>query len=163
LSSVTTTRLEIVSIEADTVTLRVDCSAGFYVRSLAHDLGERLGVGGHLAALRRTRTGDFGLDRAMTLDAAECNPEQAVAALVPLADMLPALPAVTLSADGVSRVGHGQEVRPGDVTAPFATLDAQPSALAPRTFIRLLDERGQLVAVAQPTATGALHPSVVLV
>ena len=47
------------SIDGDTVTLRVDCSAGFYIRSLAHDLGERLGVGGHLVALRRTRSGDF--------------------------------------------------------------------------------------------------------
>ena len=44
------------AVEADRVTLRVDCSAGFYVRSLAHDLGERLGIGAHLAALRRTRT-----------------------------------------------------------------------------------------------------------
>ena len=46
-------------------TLRVDCSAGFYVRSLAHDLGERLGTGAHLAALRRTRSGDFTLDDAI--------------------------------------------------------------------------------------------------
>jgi tRNA pseudouridine55 synthase len=82
--SVTTSRLEIVAIEADTVTLRVDCSAGFYVRSLAHDLGERLGVGAHLAALRRTRTGDFGLDRALALDAAQSDPQRAAGALVPL-------------------------------------------------------------------------------
>ena len=60
---------------AITVTLRVDCSAGFYIRSLAHDLGERLGVGAHLAALRRTRSGDFGLDRAVALDAAERDPQ----------------------------------------------------------------------------------------
>ncbi len=53
------------------MTLRVDCSAGFYVRSLAHDLGERLGTGAHLAALRRTRSGDFTLADAVPLDAAE--------------------------------------------------------------------------------------------
>ena len=43
--------------DGDGVTLRVDCSAGFYVRSLAHDLGQRLGIGAHLTALRRTRSG----------------------------------------------------------------------------------------------------------
>ncbi len=47
----------------------VDCSTGTYVRALARDLGERLGVGGHLTALRRTRVGPFGLDVAVTLDA----------------------------------------------------------------------------------------------
>ena len=50
-------------LDGDTVTLRVDCSAGFYVRSLAHDLGVRLGTGAHLAGLRRTRSGDFTLQR----------------------------------------------------------------------------------------------------
>jgi len=161
--SVTTTRLEILSTEADTVTLRVDCSAGFYIRSLAHDLGERLGVGAHLAALRRTRTGDFGLDRSIPLDAAERDPEQAAAALVPLADMLPGLPAVVLTADEAARVSRGQEVRPGD-TAQRSKSNLQPSAPSPQpSFVRLLDQRGDLVAMAQPTASGALHPSVVLV
>jgi len=54
--SVTAHRIQIVGAEADTVALRVDCSAGFYIRSLAHDLGERLGVGAHLVALRRTHS-----------------------------------------------------------------------------------------------------------
>src|SRR5262249_4729107 len=46
--SVTTYAVEVVGVDGDSVTLRVDCSAGFYIRSLAHDLGDRLGVGGHL-------------------------------------------------------------------------------------------------------------------
>ena len=60
LASVTAHRIQILIVEADTVTLRVDCSAGFYIRSLAHDLGERLGVGAHVTALRRTRIGEIG-------------------------------------------------------------------------------------------------------
>ena len=161
LASVTAHAIRIVSLDGDTVTLTVDCSAGFYIRSLAHDLGERLGVGAHLAALRRTRTGDFGLDRSITLDAAERDPAQAAAALVPLAGMLPGLPALVLTAEGVSRVAHGQEVRPAD-TAELSTLNVPRSAFSPQPFVRLLDQRGDLVAMAQPTATGALHPSVVL-
>jgi tRNA pseudouridine55 synthase len=153
LCSVTTSRLEIVSTEADTVTLRVDCSAGFYIRSLAHDLGERLGVGAHLTALRRTRTGDFGLDRAIALDDAERVPGQAEAALVPLSDVLPSWPSAVLTAEGVVRVSHGQDLRP---------IDHEPSALSPQPFVRLLTARGDLVAIAEPTAAGLLHPSVVL-
>jgi tRNA pseudouridine55 synthase len=50
------------------IAVEVDCSSGTYVRALARDLGESLGVGGHLTALRRTRVGPFGLDQAVTLD-----------------------------------------------------------------------------------------------
>jgi tRNA pseudouridine55 synthase len=136
------------------VTLRVDCSAGFYVRSLAHDLGERLGVGAHLTALRRTRVGDFALDRAVPLDAVEREPDRAAAAIVPLAGVLPELPSCVLTAEGASRVAHGQDVR---------LADREPSALSPEPFVRLLDRGGELLAIAEPTAGGALHPSVVLV
>jgi tRNA pseudouridine55 synthase len=48
--------------------VEVDCSSGTYIRALARDLGDMLGVGGHLRALRRTRVGRFGLDQARTLD-----------------------------------------------------------------------------------------------
>jgi tRNA pseudouridine55 synthase len=158
---VTTTRLEIVSVETDRVTLRVDCSAGFYVRSLAHDLGERLGTGAHLTALRRTRTGDFALDRAITLDAAERDPQAAAAALVPLAGALPGMAAVMLTLEGAGRVSHGQDIRPQDHQA--SSPNSQPSALGPQSFFRLLSPSGELLAIAQPAAGGALHPSVVLV
>ena len=88
-ASVTVHRLALVSVDADRVTLSLDCSAGFYVRSLAHDLGERLGVGAHLATLRRTRSADFTIDQAIDLGTAERDPQGAAAAIIPLADMLP--------------------------------------------------------------------------
>ena len=159
---VTTTRLDIMAVEADTVTLSVDCSAGFFIRSLAHDLGDRLGVGAHLAALCRTRVGDFGLDRALALDAAEREPQTASDALVPLAAMLPHLGCVTLTAAGAARVAHGQEVRLGD-TIQVASISSQLSTLSPQPFVRLLNPSGELVAIAaQNPGSGALHPSVVL-
>jgi tRNA pseudouridine55 synthase len=151
---VTAQRIEIVGIDADTVTLQVDCSAGFYIRSLAHDLGERLGVGAHLTALRRTRIGDFGLDAAVDLEAAERDPAGAVSAMLSLAGMLPRLAAVVLTAEGVHRVGRGQDVRP---------IDHEPSATSHEPLLRLLDQAGTLVAIAEPAAAGLLHPSVVLV
>jgi tRNA pseudouridine55 synthase len=158
-TSVTVHRLEIGSIERDYVTLSLDCSAGFYVRSLAHDLGQRLGIGAHLAGLRRTRTGDFTLDQAVSLDTAERDPQHAIDALIPPAEMLPGLPSVTLNAEGVLRAVHGREL---DIDSGLGSRDAcfgQDSS-----FVRLLDQSGQLVGIAERTgAPGILHPSVVLV
>src|SRR5438067_5001527 len=81
-AAVTAHAIDVVGVHGDTVTLRVDCSAGFYVRSLAHDLGERLGTGAHLVALRRTRAGDWTEDHAIALEAAERAPADPIAALV---------------------------------------------------------------------------------
>jgi tRNA pseudouridine55 synthase len=165
-ASVTAHRIEIVSVEGDRVTLRVDCSAGFYIRSLAHDLGERLGTGAHLAALRRTRSGAFGVDRALDLEAAERDPARAQAAIVPLAAMLPDLAAVTLTAEGVQRALHGRDIGPDDqlaaVSSQQSAMNHEPSAMSHQPFVRLLDPVGELVAIAQPAAGGLLHPSVVL-
>ena len=164
-ASVTAHRIEIISLEADTVTMSVDCSAGFYIRSLAHDVGERLGIGAHLTALRRTRIGDCALDQAVTLDAAERDPQSAAAAIVPLARMLPGLASAVLTVEGVNRAVHGCDLGPGDlsVSEPSA-LSPQPSGLGSQPFVKLLDPGGALVAIAQPTGAGGfLHPSVVLV
>jgi tRNA pseudouridine55 synthase len=153
---VTVHRLEIVDIEADYVTLQVDCSAGFYVRSLAHDLGERLGVGGHLAGLRRTRSGDFTIDQAISLETVERDPQHAIDATIPLAEMLPAFASVTLTAEGVLRAVHGRELGPADTERGLAGRAS--------SFVRLLDQSGQLIGIAEPIgSTSLLHPSVVLV
>jgi tRNA pseudouridine55 synthase len=169
--SVTTYAIDVVSTDGDTVTLRVDCSAGFYIRSLAHDLGERLGVGGHLVALRRTRSGTLTLADAVGLAAIEREPDLAARRVIPLAEMLPGLAPVVLTSDGVRKAIHGRELGPGDCVSGFANRDtglARPSDSRTSTpesrLYRLLDPAGQLVAIARPaTAAGLLHPSVVLV
>ncbi|HET9109408.1 MAG TPA: tRNA pseudouridine(55) synthase TruB [Ktedonobacterales bacterium] len=63
--------LRVVAWQPPDLTLDVECGKGTYIRSLAHDLGQRLGPGAHLAALRRTRSGPFTLDQAITLEALE--------------------------------------------------------------------------------------------
>jgi tRNA pseudouridine55 synthase len=154
-SQVTVHRLEVVSVDADRVTLNVDCSAGFYVRSLAHDLGARLGIGAHLVALRRTRSGDFGLNTALALDDAERDPERAMRHIIAPAQMLPGVPAVVLTGEGVRRARNGRDLGPADVER--AERSAAPS------LVRLLDTAGDLVGIGRPaTAQGLLHPFVVL-
>jgi tRNA pseudouridine55 synthase len=121
--SVTAYAIEVVSTDGDRVTLRVDCSAGFYVRSLAHDLGERLGVGGHIVALRRTRSGDFSLTDAIDLDTIERQPASAAARVIPLAGMLPRFAPVVLTQDGVRKAIHGRELAVQDCVSGFGIRD----------------------------------------
>ena len=64
----TVTALDLVSLSGGLATLRIVSSSGFYVRSLAHDLGQRLGCGAHLESLRRTPAGEFRFDQATPLE-----------------------------------------------------------------------------------------------
>src|ERR1035437_4032146 len=113
--SVTARTIDIVSVDGDCVTLAIDCSAGFYVRSLAHDLGAALGTGAHLAALRRTRSGDFTLADSLPLAAAEDDRDAALAAVIPLDRMLLSLPAVVLTEQGARHAAHGRDLSAADV------------------------------------------------
>jgi tRNA pseudouridine55 synthase len=128
-------------------------SAGFYVRAFAHSLGQHTGTGACLEALRRTRSGTFSLDVALPLEALS-DPRQVNARLVPLDALLPDLPAVLLSERGRVYVTHGREIGPDDYTGE------RPSS----EWVRLIDQSGALVALANPGREwGSLHPSVVLI
>jgi len=163
---VTAHAIEIVGCEDDRVTIVVTCSPGFYLRSLAHDLGDRLGTGAHLEALRRTRSGDFTIAAAVPLAMVEGDRGGAIAALVPLANVLAALTPVILTDEGARRAGHGRDLGPSDIAG--GTLSVPPAAQAtvggapPR--VRLLDRQGNLIGVAEAARTpGLLHPAVILV
>jgi tRNA pseudouridine55 synthase len=131
------------------VDLRVTASAGFYVRSLAHDLGAALGVGGHLAALRRERSGRFGLDAAVPLGTALSDPAEARSHVIPPVELLPDWPAVALDAVEMGPVGRGQAVE-----------RAARADSAGR--VRLVAPDGRLVALADVRGR-LLHPFLVLV
>jgi tRNA pseudouridine55 synthase len=149
--SVTVSRIEITSLDRDRLSLTLDCSAGFYVRALAHDLGVRLGVAAHLAALRRTRSGKLTVAEAIPLESAIQDPDATTARIIPLGRMLTELPAMTLDADAIARAVHGR-----DLESRITNAGSQ--------HVRLLDADGDLVAIAEPSVNGPgfLHPSVVL-
>ncbi len=157
-ATVTVDRLDLVALDGASLRLSLDCSAGFYVRTLAHELGARLGTGGHVAALRRTRSGAFDVADALSLARAEADPDAARAALLSPADMLGGLPAVVLTEAGIARARHGQDLGPAD-----AVPGRQPWPAAPAPATRLLDGDGALAGIAEPAARpGFLHPCVVL-
>ncbi len=159
--SVAVRALDVLAIERDVLRLRVRCSSGFYVRSLAHDLGERLGCGAYLAALRRTQSGGFTEADAVPLAAIAREGFDSAAHLVPLNRLLPDLPALVLGEAGVRRVSHGNAVGPEHLEKGAASFPGKEAAPFSGN-VRLLDGAGTLVAIAEWQSGGLLHPSIVL-
>ena len=94
------------------LTIRLLCSKGTYVRSLGEDLGEALGCGAHVSALRRLSVGDFRIERAVTLEAIESGDDASRAAcLLPPQMLVEAFPVVELDAAASAKFQHGQKVR----------------------------------------------------
>ncbi|WP_062377251.1 tRNA pseudouridine(55) synthase TruB [Demequina pelophila] len=159
---VTVSRFEILEIRRDTpetgddavvdLDVHVDVSSGTYVRALARDLGEALGVGGHLTALRRTRVGRIGLDRARTLedlgavvDGGEALPR------VPLADAAAAaLPVIEVSDADATALGYGQWIDAPGLEGTAVAIAPGPRAVA------IVDPKGakaKPVVVFEPAST----------
>ena len=143
--------------DATLVRVRVAASSGFYVRSLAHDLGQVLGCGAHLEALRRTRVGRFRIDEAASLDVLERMGPDAVTRLVPMNDLLAHYPAVGLTAEGLRRAFNGNTLGPQHLAEM-----AGPWAARSDARVRVLTPDGELLSVAERRADGLLHPLLVL-
>ena len=150
---VTVRGLELVAVEGGMVRVRLVTSPGFYVRSFAHQLGQRLGTGACLESLRRTRSGGFTLDDAVPLERVLVDGPAAY--LRPLATLLADWPGVEVTAEGADRIGHGREVGPAQCAVPA-------QALAAGGRVRLVGPDGALLALAEVGPGPVLRPSVVL-
>jgi tRNA pseudouridine55 synthase len=152
--------LDILEWSGARLRLRLLCSAGFYVRSLAQAIGERLGTGAHLARLVRTRSGDFTLESAISLADLAQRPAEAAARVIPLDQLLPWLPALTLTAEGASLASRGGFISAGHLDGRQSVPDSGK--------VRLMHPDGRLLAIAERRAGGGsplsalLHPGVVL-
>lgn len=135
--------------------VRVVCSAGTYVRVLAEAIGEGLGTGAHLAALRRTRAGGFSLREAISLDELEEQAQRGAldSCLLSMNAALSRMPSVHLTGEAARRARHGVALRAGAAEAMYS--DAQP--------VRLVDEAGDLIGVAIYEASAEeLRPRVII-
>jgi tRNA pseudouridine55 synthase len=151
--------LALVDFEPPRARLSVSVSSGTYVRSLAHDLGERLGCGAHLEELRRTRIGPFKVEEASSLDTLSglAFQRRLHESLLSPADLLRELARLDVSADAVKLLVHGRDVPEGAWEPP----PAGPQILVGP--LRVCDEKGNLVSVAQVhEQSGALRPLIVL-
>jgi tRNA pseudouridine55 synthase len=147
--NVTIHALDLIACALPDVTFRVTCSKGTYVRTLAEDIGEKLGCGAHLVALRRTGVGVLTLEHAVTLDTlAEAAPAERDSWLQPVDALLSTFPAVHLDADAARRFAQGQRLKLSDIADAPATAD--------RVRVYALDDQ-RLLGVAR-AGEGVLAP-----
>jgi len=151
-------RLELLAYVAPDAEVRVECSAGTYVRAIAADVGAALGCGAHLLQLRRTRSGPFDETQARTVEQLEAAARRgdAAAHLLPAAAWL-ALPLRRLVPEALRRVLHGGDVAERELGPAPGGPGLQPGAR-----VAGLDAEGELVAVLELRADRRLHPLRVL-
>lgn len=144
---------DVLEVAGETVGFRTRCSKGTYVRTLALEFGDRLGVGAHLESLRRTAIGACRVESAATLPVVEASDPRDLLVRhgLSLADALADVPGLRLNPGGVRKVRCGAYPTPADML----DFDAVPDA---GRFVRLLDPTGELVAVGravepEPTRT----------
>lgn len=136
--------LDVLGIAGPDVTLRVRCSKGTYVRTLCADIGEALGVGGHLLSLVRTRVGPLAVERALTLDEIGAHLLSGCLSddLLPLDAALEMVPAVIVEGPTAERVRHGGAVPAG--AGRWAAAEHGTPAV-----VRVKDAAGRLLAVGK--------------
>jgi tRNA pseudouridine55 synthase len=133
LRSVTIYQLDWVDWHPPDLTLDVVCSPGTYIRSLARDLGDAVGVGAHLAGLQRTANGDWTLDEAIAL--ADLTPDNWQTHLLPVDSAAAHLPKVVLNADNTVHIKHGRKVELDSVPQNSGVLRAYSQD---NTFLAIL-------------------------
>ena len=139
---VTISELSILAFDGTRADLRIRCSGGTYIRSIAHDLGQALGCGAHLDSLRRLASGEFTVEHAKPLDGIH-----PASALIPLELLVPQFASFMADTQTAAYIRQGQHF-----TAPGH--DGE--------HIRALSETGRLIAICDRTGTELYHPSVVL-
>ncbi len=128
---ITIHNFELTSLEGDTASFVMSVSAGGYVRSVAHELGQLADCGAHLSSLRRTRAGAFVLDHAITIDQLKSATFAEIEALLPHPrTLLPEMPSVTVDDQMAGRLRNGMQVNLPDFSqAPLVKVFTSPTDL----------------------------------
>jgi tRNA pseudouridine55 synthase len=128
---ITIHNFELTSLEGDTASFVMSVSAGGYVRSVAHELGQLANCGAHLSSLRRTRAGAFALDHAITIDQLKNASVAELEALLPHPrTLLPEMPSVTVDDQMAGRIRNGMQVNLPDFSqAPLVKVFTSPTDL----------------------------------
>lgn len=151
--AVTIFSLELLELNGADIRIRVHCSAGTYLRSIAHEVGLAAGCGAFLLSLRRLMAADFTIDEARTLEtlaslAAEGRLAEAV---IPAAKLLPQFPAETVDALTAGQIRHGRDFR----VSPFRIAKGAK-------YVKAVTADGSLVAIGEARLPNIYHPILVL-
>ncbi|HVO57756.1 MAG TPA: tRNA pseudouridine(55) synthase TruB [Dongiaceae bacterium] len=157
-------------VEGSVARFVVECSSGTYIRSLAHEMGEKLGCGAHLTEICRTAVGEFALDQALSLEelAEAARNGKFAQCLIKMEHLLPNFPSATVLPVVEKRVRHGSkftvtlsQIKAGRAETPpnsTAQLDGG-TPRAPR--LRVFDQQQKLIAIAEAVVPRTYQPVVV--
>src|SRR5271156_2786184 len=158
-------------VEGSIARFVVECGAGTYIRSLAHELGALQGSGAHLAEITRTAVGEFTLDQAGQLPELdqEAKTGRLEKRIIRLESLLPELPRATILPIVEKRVRHGAkfnlslaQIQPGQTNSiPGAPAQLDSGEWKP-SRLRVFNQQGQLIAIAEPVVPRTYQPVVVL-
>jgi tRNA pseudouridine55 synthase len=153
--------LELLSFGGPYASFAVECSGGTYVRSLAHDIGQRLGCGAHLGGLRRTAVAEFTLDKSVTLEALEerVREQELERCFVPLEALLPDCPELIVRGREEKSVRHGHKFELAQ-TERFGRGTGRVQAIS---LLKIMNPDHRLIAVARHVTGSIYHPDLVLV
>ncbi len=145
--------LELIEFDGTRARVHVRCSAGTYLRSIAHELGQRLGCGAFLEDLRRTASGEFSEAQARTFDVLKALAAEGrfAEALIPASDVLPQFPNALVDALTAGQIRQGKDFR----LSPFL-------AQARSKYVKAIGPEGELIAIGEARLPHLYHPILVL-
>jgi tRNA pseudouridine55 synthase len=151
--TVTIHSLELIECNGPDARMVVRCSAGTYLRALAHDLGKLLGCGAFVQKLERTRSGDFTLEQARTFERLEelAREDRMIEAVIPAAELLPEVPTEFVDTLTTMFIRQGRDFR----VSPFRV---RPGS----KFVKAVGQHGELVAIGEVRLPNLYHPILVL-
>jgi tRNA pseudouridine55 synthase len=151
--AVTIFSLELLELSGADIRIRVHCSAGTYLRSIAHEVGLAAGCGAFLLSLRRLMAADFTIDEARTLEtlASLAADGRLAEAVIPAAKLLPQFPAETVDALTAGQIRHGRDFR----VSPFRIAKGAK-------YVKAVTADGSLVAIGEARLPNIYHPILVL-
>jgi tRNA pseudouridine55 synthase len=150
---VTVHRLDVLECEGSRLRIEVHCSAGTYLRGIAHELGQAAGCGAYLDELRRLAACGFSIEQARTLETLQqlSAEERLLEALIPGADLLPEFPTEVVDQVTASQIRNGRDFR----VSPFRVRKGS-------RFVKALAQDGSLLAVGEARLPNVYHPILVL-
>jgi tRNA pseudouridine55 synthase len=145
--------LDLISVQGNRAEVRVHCSAGTYLRSIAHDAGQALGCGAFLETLRRTASGDFKIEDARTLEELGALAEQGRIgeAVIPAVQLLPEFPMEMVDSITAGQIRNGRDFR----ISPF-------QARKGSRYVKAVTAHGELIAIGEARLPHLYHPVLVL-
>jgi len=151
--AVTVHELALIDLTGVHARVRVHCSAGTYLRAIAHELGQALGCGAHLHELRRVASGHFTIDAARSLPALDglAQANRFNDAVIPTADLLPELPSISVDNTTAAQIKNGRAFQ----ASPFRP---NPGA----RYVKALSGAGELLAIGEIRLPNVYQPVVVL-